>query len=157
MDDGLVTCNVDLLKGIMLEKEITQSDLAESIGIDRSTLYRRFNDDFSSTTVREVQKIISKLGLTEHEAFEIFGIKCQTTSSKIVETSRYPKMYMGIRELSEFTGLSKDYFKSIAKSKEAPIVRTNGGGKIFFKTEELDAYMQKITEARRIHSGRRYY
>jgi predicted DNA-binding transcriptional regulator AlpA len=60
----------------------------------------------------------------------------------------YPRKFMGISDLVELTGLSKDYFKSIAKSKEAPIVRTTGGGKIYFKTDELDAYMQKVTEAR---------
>jgi excisionase family DNA binding protein len=56
----------------------------------------------------------------------------------------YPKQYMTITELVEQTGLTRDYFKTIARAKGVPIVKTSKGGKIYFKTTELDAFMVEI-------------
>lgn len=61
----------------------------------------------------------------------------------------YPKPFMSITELVKVTGISRDYFKNIALAKDAPVIRTPNGGKFYFKTNELDDYMKKVTEARR--------
>jgi len=60
----------------------------------------------------------------------------------------YPKKYMSITELVEFTGLSRDFFKQLSRAKGAPITRTVGRGKIYFRTNELDAFIKKIQERR---------
>jgi hypothetical protein len=57
----------------------------------------------------------------------------------------YAKQYMSITELTE-TGLSRDYLKQLSRVKEAPIIRTMGGGKIYFKTSELDAFMTEVSK-----------
>lgn len=57
---------------------------------------------------------------------------------------RYPKHFMSITELTE-TGLSRDYLKQLSRAEGAPIIRTLGGGKIYFKTAELDEFMKEIS------------
>lgn len=60
----------------------------------------------------------------------------------------YPKSFMSITELTEL-GLPRSYLKQLSRVKNAPIQKTPKGGKIFFKTEELDAFMSKITASAR--------
>ena len=57
----------------------------------------------------------------------------------------YPKQFMSITELTE-TGLSRDYLKQLSRASGAPIVRTLGGGKIYFKASELDKFMDEVSE-----------
>lgn len=56
----------------------------------------------------------------------------------------YPKPFMSITELSTL-GLSKSYLKQLSRAKNAPITKTPGGGKIYFRTDELDGFMDKIS------------
>jgi hypothetical protein len=60
----------------------------------------------------------------------------------------YPKPYMSITELVKYSGLSRAFLKNISISTEAPIIKTAGGGKILFVTEELDPYIKKVYKAR---------
>lgn len=64
--------NIDKLRGIMRERRISVEELAEAIGIDGSTLYRRFADGGESFTIKEVNAIVEVLGLDEETALAIF-------------------------------------------------------------------------------------
>lgn len=63
--------NIPKLKGKMVETGHNAEALAVKIGVDRSTLYRKFENG-EKFTVGEVIKIIDALGLTETEATNIF-------------------------------------------------------------------------------------
>ncbi|TAH62235.1 MAG: XRE family transcriptional regulator [Gottschalkiaceae bacterium] len=64
--------NVNKLKGKIVEKELTIEKLAERIGLDRSTLYRKISNDGETFTIREANLICNELGLTGKEATAIF-------------------------------------------------------------------------------------
>lgn len=63
--------NVAKLKGLIVERGTTQQSVADSIGIDRSTFYRKMKKggDFS---VEEAKRIKEEVPLTDSEAIEIF-------------------------------------------------------------------------------------
>ena len=63
--------NVAKLKGKIVERDITQEELAKNIGITKSTFYRKMkqNGNFS---IKEVNLIVSSLNLTKDEAINIF-------------------------------------------------------------------------------------
>lgn len=56
----------------------------------------------------------------------------------------YEKPFMTISELTS-TGLSRDYLKQLSRANGAPVIRTLGGGKIYFKTSELDRFMEEVS------------
>lgn len=64
--------NVNKLKGKIVEKGMNVTALAEQMGIDRATLYRKLKNSGQTLTIREVNKIVEVLELTEKEALEIF-------------------------------------------------------------------------------------
>lgn len=59
--------------------------------------------------------------------------------------TQYAKPFMTITELT-LLGLPKDYLKQLSRADGAPIVKTLGGGKILFRTAELDDFMTEITK-----------
>lgn len=63
--------NIKVLRMKMFERGITVERLAEMIGVDRATLYRRFNDG-EKFTIGEARKIKDVLHLTNEEATIIF-------------------------------------------------------------------------------------
>lgn len=63
--------NVPKLKGKMVEMSVSAETLAEHMGINVATLYRRFNDP-DSFTVKEVRRIAEILNLTADEVDAIF-------------------------------------------------------------------------------------
>ena len=63
--------NVNKLKGKMVENGINVERLAELIGVDRSSMYRKFNN-FEKITIGEAIKIQSVLNLSGEDATEIF-------------------------------------------------------------------------------------
>lgn len=64
--------NMDKLRGKMAEKKITQEELAEKIGIDPSTFYRKMKTEGTSFTVGQMHKIVNVLDLSSTEAAAIF-------------------------------------------------------------------------------------
>lgn len=63
--------NVNKLKGKIVENGMNIEMLAETIGIDRSSLYRKLNNA-EKITIGEAAKIKTALLLSDEEAFEIF-------------------------------------------------------------------------------------
>ncbi len=64
--------NINKLRGKMFEKGFNVEKLADKIGIDKATLYRKFNSDGQSITIKEASIIVFVLGLTPSEATAIF-------------------------------------------------------------------------------------
>ena len=64
--------NVLKLKEKLVEKGRNIDSLAESLGVDRSTLYRRLSENGQTFTVGEADKICQILNLTASEANGIF-------------------------------------------------------------------------------------
>lgn len=62
--------NMQKLKGLIVERETTQENVAHEIGIDRSTFYRKMKND--SFTIREAKMIARVIPLSKDEAIEIF-------------------------------------------------------------------------------------
>jgi DNA-binding phage protein len=63
--------NIPKLRGKMVEMGHGVDSLAAKIGVDRSTLYRKF-DCGEKFTIGEVQKLIDALALTNDEISAIF-------------------------------------------------------------------------------------
>lgn len=64
--------NINKLKGKIVENELTIGELAEKMGINRSTLYRKINSNGGTLTIRDANLLCSELHLTANEATEIF-------------------------------------------------------------------------------------
>ena len=63
--------NLNKLKGKIIEKGLNVETLAERIGVDRSSMYRKLNN-FEKITIGEAKKIKDVLGLSNEEASSIF-------------------------------------------------------------------------------------
>ena len=64
--------NMDMLRGKMVEKRVGKEELAEKIGVDASTFYRKIKDGGVKFTVGQMHKIVEVLGLSREEATSIF-------------------------------------------------------------------------------------
>lgn len=63
--------NVNKLKGKIVENGMNVEKLAEAIGTERSSLYRKLNDA-EKITIGEAVRMKDALSLTDAEAYEIF-------------------------------------------------------------------------------------
>lgn len=63
--------NVEKLKSTITDKNSTPNKLANDIGIDRATLYRKLKKS-ESFNIGEVEKIKASLKLTKEETVDIF-------------------------------------------------------------------------------------
>lgn len=64
--------NINRLKGKIVERGMSIATLAEALEIDRSTLYRKLENDGAGLLVRDANKIATVLDLTRDEAVSIF-------------------------------------------------------------------------------------
>ena len=64
--------NVDKLKGKIVERRMTVEMVAESVGMNASTLYRRLSGGGGAFTIQEADKIADVLNLTAAELNSIF-------------------------------------------------------------------------------------
>lgn len=64
--------NVNKLKGKIVENGLNVESVSKSIGLDRSTFYRKLNSQGETFTVREVNLLRETLNLTKEEAMSIF-------------------------------------------------------------------------------------
>lgn len=63
--------DLNKLKGKIVEKGWNVEKLAEHIGVDRSSMYRKLNN-FEKITIGEAKKITSALELSNEDATYIF-------------------------------------------------------------------------------------
>lgn len=63
--------NTAMLRGKIVERGLDVPRVAERMGVDRSTLYRRIADG-DTFTIGEASKITEILGLSHQEAVAIF-------------------------------------------------------------------------------------
>lgn len=68
----MLNVNVNKLKGKIVENGMTVTMLAEKIGVDRATLYRKLSNNGETMLVKDANAIVSVLGLTADEALAIF-------------------------------------------------------------------------------------
>lgn len=64
--------NINKLKGKIVERGLNVEKLAERIGLDKSTLYRKINNDGETFSIREANLICKELKLSPQEATAIF-------------------------------------------------------------------------------------
>lgn len=69
---GASMANINKLKGKIVENGINVAQLAESIGVDKSTLYRKLKNNGEEISIKEASAIIKKLNLTPEEVNDIF-------------------------------------------------------------------------------------
>lgn len=62
---------INKLRGKMVERQVNVETLAKMIGVERSSLYRKFNNS-EKITIGEAKRIKSALGLSDAEACQIF-------------------------------------------------------------------------------------
>lgn len=68
----MTNVNVNKLKGKIVENGLTVTSLAQKIGIDRATLYRKLSNNGETMLIKDANAIISVLGLSADEAMTIF-------------------------------------------------------------------------------------
>lgn len=64
--------DVDKLRGKITERRMNAGTVAEAVGINKATFYRRINSGGGSFTVDEAYKVSRLLGLTLEEVNQIF-------------------------------------------------------------------------------------
>lgn len=64
--------NINKLKGKIVEKDMTVTSLAEKIGVDRATLYRKLDNGGAGLTVKDANNIAVALDLSYEESMSIF-------------------------------------------------------------------------------------
>lgn len=64
--------NIRKLKAKLVEKDISIIELANILGIDKSTVYRKLNKCGENFTVKDVEKIAKALSLTYDDINHIF-------------------------------------------------------------------------------------
>lgn len=64
--------NILKLKGKIVEAGLNISILSKELSIDRSTFYRKLNEDGTEFTIKEVNIMIDKLNLSFNDVKSIF-------------------------------------------------------------------------------------
>ena len=64
--------NVEKMKRFMKERGLTAAEMAQVVGINESTWFRKINRNGDTLTVREMNLIIHAFGIAKSEAAEIF-------------------------------------------------------------------------------------
>lgn len=68
----MFSVNVNKLKGKIVEMNMTQENIADRMGIDRSTFYRKMKHDGNKFTIYEIHQMVDIIPLSKEEAVEIF-------------------------------------------------------------------------------------
>ena len=64
--------NIQLLKSKIAEKDKSIEGLSETIGINKSTFYRKINNHGETFSIKEATLLAKELSLSEREVGEIF-------------------------------------------------------------------------------------
>jgi hypothetical protein len=67
-----VNMNTQMLKGKIVEAGTTQEAIADSIGMDRSTFYRKMKRMGNTFTVAEMNGMVKSIPLSKEDAVTIF-------------------------------------------------------------------------------------
>lgn len=67
--------NVQRLQGKIAEKQNTQENVADEMGMTYSTFYRKMKNGGDGFTVGDIHKMIACVPLTKEEAMDIFFTK----------------------------------------------------------------------------------
>jgi plasmid maintenance system antidote protein VapI len=71
MREGVTQMKLNKLKAKIIERGLNVEGLADKVGMERSTLYRKLNN-FEKITIGEAIRMKDALGMTESEATDIF-------------------------------------------------------------------------------------
>lgn len=71
----MIDVNLDRLRGLMTERHVTQDALAMSLGIARSTLYRKMEKGGKDFTAEEIFKMKDFIPLSDQDVIDIFLTK----------------------------------------------------------------------------------
>lgn len=63
---------VDKIRGRIAELNTTQEAIADEIGMDRTTFYRRMSSQGLKFTIGEIKRLVIALDLSHDEAIDIF-------------------------------------------------------------------------------------
>ncbi len=69
---GVEMTNVDKLKGAIVEHRLTVEAVANKIGIDKTTMYRKMANNGEDFTIKQADAISNLLSLSGKEAQAIF-------------------------------------------------------------------------------------
>lgn len=64
--------NINKLKGKIVENGLTVTALAEKIGMDRATLYRKISNNGDTMLIKDANAICAALNLSVEDAVAIF-------------------------------------------------------------------------------------
>ncbi len=64
--------NVNKLRGKIVENGFDIRSLSKKMGLDRSTFYRKLNNNGDTFTVKEINQMVSLLNLSANDAISIF-------------------------------------------------------------------------------------
>ncbi|WP_197041696.1 XRE family transcriptional regulator [Robinsoniella sp. KNHs210] len=64
--------NVQMLKGKIVEACTTQEAIADTIGMNRSTFYRKMKNMGNTFTVEQMKKMVDVIPLSTEDAINIF-------------------------------------------------------------------------------------
>lgn len=76
--------NVNKLKGKIVERGMNVETLAERIGMDRATLYRKLSSNGETILIRDADKIAKELDLSPDESTAIFFAQNVASTRKSV-------------------------------------------------------------------------
>ena len=68
----IIAVNIPKLKGKIVEKGETVQTVADAMGIDKATLYRKMKNDGETMLVKDANALVRILALTADEAMAIF-------------------------------------------------------------------------------------
>ncbi|WP_338209358.1 helix-turn-helix transcriptional regulator [Lactiplantibacillus paraxiangfangensis] len=71
----MLDMNMDRLRGLLVERHVTQDELAVALGINRSTLYRKISEGGKRFTADEIFKMKDFIPLSDQEVIDIFLTK----------------------------------------------------------------------------------
>lgn len=64
--------NINKLRGKMVECGMNMEQMAEVIGVDKSTMYRKMNKNGNNISIKEASLMAQTLGLSYSEVNDIF-------------------------------------------------------------------------------------
>ncbi|ARW13393.1 helix-turn-helix domain-containing protein [Lactiplantibacillus plantarum] len=71
----MLNMNMDRLRGLLVERHVTQDEVATALKINRSTFYRKISEGGNRFTAEEIFKMRDFIPLSDQEVIDIFLTK----------------------------------------------------------------------------------